>query len=122
MRREKFKDKICPICNKKFIVAPYHSYKTPQRRLCCSWSCQVKSEEGIEVKKVNLNDYTNTPDLLLYTEKKYIILAKREEADDWSIWAEADDYDRAMRHFNYCQELGYISKIVEGNELWELKN
>ena len=120
--RERIKEKICPVCHKRFIPATYHTYKTPQKRACCSWGCQLISEEGIEVKKVNLDDYSNTQNLMLPTEKQYIILAKREEDDDWSMWAEADDYDRATHHFNYCQGLGYISKIIKGNELWELKN
>ena len=53
---------------------------------------------------------------ITYQMKKYAIVAKRNEADRWSMWAETDDYEKATQHLNRCKELGYIAKIVEIDE------
>lgn len=34
----------CPVCNKKFFPAVFHSYKDSRRRLVCSYSCMLADE------------------------------------------------------------------------------
>lgn len=41
----------CPICEKKFVPAPYHSYKMRGGRLVCSYSCTLRAEREREEKK-----------------------------------------------------------------------
>jgi hypothetical protein len=43
--RDHIREAVCPICNKKYVPAPFHAYKDyKKQRLVCSWSCAVESE------------------------------------------------------------------------------
>ena len=50
---EFFETKICPICNKEFLPAPYHVFKVYHRtKLVCSYHCALESERrALENKK-----------------------------------------------------------------------
>ena len=46
------RERICPMCGKVFLKAPYHSYRMyHSRRLVCTYSCALRSErEQINIK------------------------------------------------------------------------
>lgn len=63
LKEDRFlKSRICPICNKSFIPAPYHVYrdKFTTRRMVCSWACVCESERLKAIfknkKKMNKGD------------------------------------------------------------------
>lgn len=100
----------CPVCGKIYIKAPYHIYKS-KGRFVCSWTCMLKSEgkaekEELEYEPIGKERINNQ-------SKRYMVIAKREENDEWSTWTEVDDLDKALHHSERCRELGYISKINE---------
>ena len=50
MKRYKdVRDRICPICGKKFVPAPFHIYRA-KARLVCSWACVRKFEKDNGIK------------------------------------------------------------------------
>lgn len=50
-------ERTCPVCNKKFIPAPYHIYKTARgRKLVCTYTCMLKSERQHEQKARKNNE------------------------------------------------------------------
>ena len=41
----KYDTRICPVCGKRFIPAPYHVYKDKRKeKYVCSYPCSLESE------------------------------------------------------------------------------
>ena len=43
-----FKEKTCPICDKEFLLSPYHIYKKRVKGkdlIFCGWNCMVRWEK-----------------------------------------------------------------------------
>lgn len=108
--RERIIEKICPVCNKIFIPAKYHAYKS-KGRLVCTYSCMLKSDG--EQKKKELDYCAGSYENTRYQYKRYSIMARRTETDEWSCWTEVDELDRALHHLENAKSLGYLAKIVE---------
>ena len=107
--RERIIVKTCPVCGKKFIPAIRHIYKS-KGRLVCTYSCMLKNEEKEEKKELSYcSGYENTKT----QSKRYAVLARRDETEEWSNWTEVEELDRAFHHFNKCQELGYLAKVAD---------
>ena len=55
-----FIDRVCPVCGKTFIPAPFHIYKVNNVKVC-TYSCQLKGERE-NLKPTNL-PYVKAVDL-----------------------------------------------------------
>lgn len=50
-------ERVCPVCKKIFIPAPYHIYKVARgRKLVCTYTCMLKSERMHEQKARKKNE------------------------------------------------------------------
>ena len=107
--RERFTEKTCPVCGKNFIPAVRHIYKS-KGRMVCTYSCMLKSEGKEEKKELS---FVVGAENIKCQSKRYAILAKRTEDDEWTNWTEVEELDRALYHRNRCEELGYIAKLVD---------
>lgn len=52
-------ERKCPICKKKFIPAPQHSYKKSNGALVCSYHCVIEGERRAEEKKRRKKEKAN---------------------------------------------------------------
>ena len=48
--------------------------------------------------------------------KRYNILAKRKESDNWSEWTQVDDIELAKSHVENVRKSGFMAKLVNREE------
>lgn len=77
-------ERVCPICQKTFIVQPFHVYRNKADRhhnqLVCSWSCVLASEKMRDEKIRERRMEKPTCRFCKYYERRYCNL--RETAHD----------------------------------------
>ena len=48
--------------------------------------------------------------------KRYNILAKRKDSDNWSEWTQVDDIESAKSHVENVRKSGFMAKLVNREE------